>query len=130
MLYIYSDGTDIAVKNYLDETGTVGNQTLFGANQEIVQDVTIRIGGKDFIYKVPVTSENFGEDWSSAGIGNTPFNLSIAGIIHPFDLTGGNPEFKVIIRSQSGGILGEEIYGTPGEAWDPLLSPNVQQLVS
>jgi hypothetical protein len=130
LLYIYSNGEDLTVRNYLDETGAVGNQTVFGTNQELVQDVTIRIGGKDFIYKIPVTSENFGEDWSSATMGNDPFNLSIAGIIHPFDLSGGNPEFKVIIRSESGGILGEETYGTPGEEWNPSLSPNIQQLVS
>jgi hypothetical protein len=128
LLYIYSNGDTIALKNYLDETGTVGNQTVFGADQELVQDVTIRIGGKDFIYKVPVTSENFGEDWSDIGLGNDPFNLSIAGILHPFDLSGGNPEFKVIIRSPSGEDT--EIYGTPGEEWNPSLSPNVQQLIS
>ncbi len=130
LLYVYSDGSNVAVKNYLDETGTIGNETVFGANQELIQDVTIRIGGKDFIYKVPVTSENFGDDWSTTGLGNTPFNLSIAGIVHPFELSAGNPEFKVIIRSQGGDVIGNETYGTPGEGWDPILSPNVQQMVS
>lgn len=128
LLYVYSDGDDISVRNYLDGSGTIGNQTVFGANQDLIQDVTVRIGGKEFIYKVPVTSENFGDDWTGMAMDNVPFNLSIAGIIHPFQLENNSPEFKVIIRTESGDY--DTTYGVVGEDWNPLLSPNVQQLIT
>jgi len=128
LLYVYSDGDEISVRNYLDGAGQIGNQTVFGANQDLIQDVTVRIGGKEFIYKVPVTSENFGDDWTGMAMNNVPFNLSIAGIIHPFQLETDSPEFKVIIRSETGEY--NTTYGEVGGEWDPLLSPNVQQLVT
>lgn len=126
LLFVYGDKDNITIKNYLDSSGAVGNETIFGNNQEFVQDVTVRIGGKDFIYKVPITSQNFGEDWSGLTVDNSPFNLSIAGILHPFDLTSGNPEFKVIVRTESGSV--DEVYGS-GE-WDPSFSPNIQQFTN
>lgn len=128
LLYIYGNGSNITVKNYLDVSGLVQGENILGANQELVQDVTIRIGGKDFIYKVPVTSENFGDGWSGVTTNNQPFNLSLAGVIHPFNLDPGNPEFRVIIRSTGGPQ--ELVYGDSGTEWDPQLSLNVQQTVN
>ena len=130
LLYIYSDGTDITLKNYLNVEGSVnGENTLLGTGQQLMQDVTIEIAGKEFIYKVPVTSQEFGNDWSSAVVpGGEPFNLSLAGVIHPFDLTSG-PEFKVIIRSVDS-TEQEVNYGDSNVDWDPQLSFNVQQAVN
>jgi hypothetical protein len=126
LLFVYGDKDNISIKNYLDSAGAVNGEKIFGNNQEFVQDVTVRIGGKDFIYKVPITSQNFGEDWSGLTVDNSPFNLSIAGILHPFNLTSGNPEFKVILRTESGDL--NETYGS-GE-WDPSFSPNIQQFTN
>ncbi|MBT6995070.1 hypothetical protein HN865_02725 [Candidatus Woesearchaeota archaeon] len=126
LLFVYGDENEITVRNYLDSSGTISGETIFGSNQEFVQDVTVRVGGKDFVYKVPITSKNFGDDWSGLTISNNPFNLSIAGIFHPFDLTSGNPEFKVILRTET--RLLNETYGS-GE-WNPSLSPNVQQFTN
>jgi len=128
LFYIYSNGTQISLKSYLDVSGEVDNTTILGANQELVQDVSIRIGGRDFIYKVPVTSENFGEGWSGVTTNNQPFNLSLAGVIHPFSLDPNSPEFRVIIRTASGSQ--NVSYGDPNLGWDPQLSSNVQQVVN
>jgi len=127
LLYIYGNGSNITITNYLDSSGVINGETVLGANQELVQDIVVRIGGKEFIYNVPVTSEKFGEGWTGFNLNNNPFNLSIAGVIHPFNLTDG-PEFKVIIRTSSGER--EVEFGQSGEGWEPLLSGNVQQLVS
>lgn len=133
LLYIYGDGTNVYLKNYLDVSGGVSSSDTYndvlGVDQELIQDVTIQIGGKDFIYKVPVTSEQFGEDWSDVTVGNQPFDLSLAGVIHPFDLANG-PEFKVIIRASNDIKVVDETYGASGSEWDPLLSSNVQQAVN
>lgn len=126
LLYIYSNGDDILVQSYLDSISDVDGHDILGANQELIQDVTIRVGGKEFIYKVPVTSQNFGEGWTGVGLNNEPFNLSIAGIVHPFTLSTDNPELRVIVRTESG----EQEAVVPGsEDWSPLLSGNVQQFV-
>ena len=128
LLYVYSNGTNVSVKSYLNATGAVNEHLIFGANQELVQDITIKIGGKEFIYKVPVTSENFGEGWNGVTVGNQPFNLSVGGIIHPFSLDPTGPEFRVIIRTESGAEE-EVVLGDPGEGY-PFLSPgNAQQFI-
>ena len=126
LLFVYGDKDNITIKNYLDSGGAVDGETIFGNDQEFVQDVTVRIGGKDFIYKVPITSQNFGEDWSGLTVDNAPFNLSIAGILHPFNLSASTPEFKVILRTESTDL--NATYGS-GD-WDPSFSPNIQQFTN
>ncbi len=127
LLYVYGNGTNVTIKSYLDSAAAVQEHKIFGANQELVQDVTIRVGGKEFIYKVPITSENFGEGWNGFSMDNQPFELSIAGAVHPFDLSGDAPEFKVIVRTESG----EENFsvGDPNQEHVFLSPGNVQQFV-
>ena len=126
LLYVYGNGTNVSIQSYLDSTSAVQAHTILGAHQELVQGITIRVGGKEFIYEVPVTSENFGEGWTGVTLDNRPFNLSVGGIIHPFDLSSGSPEFKIIIRTASGD---QEFSSGSGE-WEPLLAPgNTQQFV-
>jgi len=127
LLYIYSNGTNISVQSYLDSASAVQEYTVIGGNQELVQDVTIRIGGKEFIYKVPINSENFGEGWNGVTLGNVPFNLSVAGILLPYNLSSGSPEVRVLIRTQN--LEDEAVIGS-GD-WSPLLSPgNIQQFTN
>ena len=127
LLYIYGNGTNVSIQSYLDASGSVQGHTILGANQELVQGITIKVGGKEFIYEVPVTSDNFGEGWNGFTLDNQPFDLSVGGIVHPFDLSSGAPEFKVIVRTDSG----EQEYTSPGSGeWEPLLAPgNTQQFV-
>ncbi|MCD4759716.1 hypothetical protein K8R33_02420 [archaeon] len=128
LLYVYSDGTSISVKSYLDTRSVVGDEDIFGAGQELVQDVTINVGGTEFIYKVPVVTDNFGEGWSGVTFGDEPFDIAIAGILHPFNLSDDTiPEFKAIIRTE--GLPGEYSVGVVGEEYVFLSPGNTQQFV-
>lgn len=103
LLYVYSDDGDVYVKNYLSEpvgSSNIGSAAL-GSNQEIIQSITLEIGGKEFIHQVPIRAANFGDDWTSIGFGNVPFGLNIGGITHKFDLSD-SAEFRVIIRTVGG----------------------------
>ena len=104
LLYVYSDDVgNVYVKNYLSEpvgSSNIGSGAL-GSSQEIIQSITLEIGGREFIHQVPIRAANFGDDWVSIGFGNTPFGLNIGGITHKFDLSGSN-EFRVIIRTING----------------------------
>ena len=102
LLYIYSNGSEISLVNHFNSTVSTTNGTnIIGAGQPLDQEILIDVGGKDFSYKVPVRSENFGKDWYSANLPNT-FNLSIGGFLHPFDISGAGPDLKVIINLPEG----------------------------
>jgi len=101
LLYVYSDGGTVYVENYLDDTTTFGKEVLLGGNQEIIQSITLEVGGKEFIHQIPIRAANFGDGWTSIGFPNAPFELGIGGITHRFDLSD-STDFRVIIRTVSG----------------------------
>ncbi len=113
LLYIYSDGTDIVMDNHLDEPIEVNGESVLGGD-DIIQGITLEVGGTEFVHQVPVGADDFGDDWTSAGFPSGPISLSIGGITNSFDLVPGN-NFRVIIRTVSGG---EHIYNGSVQQWD------------
>jgi hypothetical protein len=110
LLYVYSDGTNIKLVNHFDSTSGELDTSTLAAGQDLIQDITIDIGGKEFTHKVPITAENFGYNWYSGDFPDT-FDLSIGGVIHPFTFEDNNPELRVIINLQDG-TQQELIYGS------------------
>ena len=100
MIYFYSEGNLLYVNNKLDNTLEVEGENILGEGEDIVQDVSLEVGGVDFVHQVPIKASNFGKDWTSTGFeGFGDIKLSIGGIIYPIHL---NPsDFKVIIRSSN-----------------------------
>lgn len=101
LLYVYSNGTDTILVNHFNSTIKLQNSTTLGAGEPLIQDILISVGGKEFNYKVPVKAEKFGYNWYSSGF-PSEFNLSVAGFLHDFDLSGNGPEFKVLINLPQG----------------------------
>lgn len=128
LLYVYGDGTpQIKINNYMDEeVATPGEKTIPGFNQEIVQSITVNIGGKDFYHQVPVGVDEFGEEWYSSSQPNPGLlKLSVGGILHTFDLTATNiPLFKVLIKSENVPETELDIAGDADEEFDPQFSPS------
>ena len=116
LLYIFGNGNNIEIFNYLDNPINVGNETLSGENEQLIQGITLEIGGKEFAHQVPVKGGEFGKDWTNLGLGNEPFDLSIGGIIHSFEEFNTNA-LKIIVRT----VGGEEYIFDYEE--DVLLSP-------
>jgi hypothetical protein len=119
LVYIYSNGSDVFISNFLDNT-TIDyqNETTYPAGQELLQDISLEVGGKEFTHQTPTAIEDFGKSWYTYG-GGTPeqMNISLGGIAHNFDLASG-PDFKVIIRSSSGDVRELTLGGGSGE-WTP-----------
>ena len=97
LLYVNSNGTNIILVNHFNTRVNITNGTVSGSAQELVQDISVRIAGKDFSYKIPVKAENFGYNWYSSNLPSS-FGLSVAGFLHNFDMSGNGPEFKVLIN--------------------------------
>ena len=109
LLYIYSDGTNVKLVNHFDNTQEDLGTGILSGTLNLIQDITINVGGKEFTHKVPVTAEKFGYNWYSGDFPNT-FDLSIGGILHPFTFEDNNPKLRVIINLQDG-TQEEFIYG-------------------
>ncbi len=118
LVYVFSNGTNVTVSNYLDETTiNYGNSIIFPTSQVINQTITLEVGGKDFAHQTPTSVGDLGKTWyTQSGAAGEQMNLSISGFLHNFNLSGG-PDFKVIIRTASG----EEVInlGTGDETWTP-----------
>ncbi|MBT3395114.1 hypothetical protein HOA59_03095 [archaeon] len=118
LVYIFSNGTNVTVSNYFDETNiNYGNSTIFPTSQVVNQTITLEVGGKDFAHQTPISVGDLGKTWyTQSGATGEQMNLSISGFLHNFDLSSG-PDFKVIIRTSSG----EETIdlGAGDETWTP-----------
>ena len=102
LLYVYNNGSDINITNYLDEFTLVEGTPIGGAQAEVLERVVIDIGGVEFIHQVPLKLEEFGTEWYTSTSTNEKINISIGGILHSFDLAGSGPSFNVILRSKTG----------------------------
>jgi hypothetical protein len=125
ILYVYSDGSEATLVNYLDEpvtTDAIGTEVITGSGEPLAQDVQINIGGKAFSYKVPVRAENFGYGWYSGSVPTDPFQLTVAGFVHNFDISSTGPELKVIVNLPEG--QAEISEGTEGYEF---LSPPIDE---
>lgn len=121
LLYVYSDGTDVRVANYFDDVLITEDDTrVLGIQEELVQDVKIMVGGKEFSHKVPIQTENFGHGWYSAPVPNS-FNMIVGGFFHTFSLDPGNPELEVLINLPSGQEVFQ--YGDAGTGYEFQFSP-------
>ena len=97
---------------------------LLVIGQNLIQGITLNVGGTEFAHNVPIKAGEFGKGWSGFEFDNdNPFDLSIGGIIHPFVLSE-YPEFKIMVRT----VSGEEIEFVHGSGEYPFFSPsNIQQ---
>ena len=121
LLYVYSDGEDVRVANYFDEVLITEDDTrVLGIQEELIQDVKIMVGGKEFSHKVPIQTENFGHGWYTAMVPDE-FSLSVGGFFHTFDLDPGNPELEVLINLPSGQEVFQ--YGDAGTGYEFQFSP-------
>ncbi|MFH1377022.1 MAG: hypothetical protein ABIH25_05295 [Candidatus Woesearchaeota archaeon] len=106
LLYIYRDDEEnkIFLQNYLGENVDLNyNLSIPGANDQVIQEVTIEVGGQTYTYQVPVSLGEFGSEWYGAEVPQE-FDLSIGGIIHKFDLSDNSEDFKVIIRTETDAV--------------------------
>ena len=99
LLYIYSDGETVYFRNELGENIGINEGVVLGG--EVIQGITLEVGGNEFVHQVPVTASDFGDDWVSEFISSGPMELSIGGIVDSFRLGDGN-DFRIIIRAESG----------------------------
>lgn len=123
LLYAYSNGTHIHIVNRFDES-IEGDPQILGAGEGLIQDISISVGGKDFSYKVPVKAEKFGKDWYQEILGFGNFDLSIGGVIHPFQFDE-TPDLKVVINLVEGGP--PLIYDQDTGEWDPQFSTPLEE---
>jgi len=118
ILYIYSNGSEVKVRSYLDESTVIYSedrsaQLLFGQSQVAIQRVILNISGKEFIHEVPVTIRNFGEEFFQSSGFSEPqsLRLDIGGIFHTFNLESNNiPQLQVLVQSKEGDV--KEVYST------------------
>jgi hypothetical protein len=124
LLYVYSNGTEVKLYNYFDAATVVehpDSPSTLGAPQELVQDVKIMVGGKEFSHKVPVQAENFGNGWYTSAVPNS-FSLSVGGFFHTFDLDPGNPGLEVLMTLPSEQKSFQ--YGDPDTEYEFQFSPD------
>jgi len=102
LLYIYRDDTEdkIFLQNYLNRGVKIGEIDISGANEEVIQEITIVVGEQTYTYQVPVALGEFGSKWYGGEIPLGDFDLSIGGITHKFNLPDNSEEFKVIIKTE------------------------------
>jgi hypothetical protein len=99
LLYVYSEEGMVNVVNSLPNSIEFDSENLIGGEQEIIQGITLEIGGKKFVHQVPIKGANFGDDWTNTEfISSGPFSLGVGGIIHKFN---SDEVFKVIIRTNA-----------------------------
>lgn len=104
LIYLYSDGkTYTLVNRGVEETEIEG--VSIPADQ-IIQGVTLEVGGNEFAHQVPVSAENFGDDWVSFNGESGPVELSIGGMFHRFRW-GPEPDFRVLIRVPQDSLVAE-----------------------
>ncbi len=100
MISFYSQDGDIYIDNSFNEEWDINGEKLLGNNQDLIQDVSLHVGGVDFVHQIPIKASNFGEDWTSQVTEwGGDMSLSLGGIIYPIDLN--NNDFKIILRSSS-----------------------------
>jgi len=129
VLYVYKKEDQVTVANHLDGAVNIPDPVQ-SSNEEIVERIVFDVGGKEFVHQVPLRLEEFGTEWYTATTTPAEFEISIGGILHNFgDLSGTGPEFKVILRSESGQdpfILGNVnegiLYAPPPEDLNKVIS--------
>ena len=123
LIYFYSNGSAVEVRNYLNETTNITleentTEGLFGASQPSVSEMSIEVGGIDFIHNFPTDIQNFGEGFYSASIPPQLIDFSVSGIIHSFDLSTG-PSINIFLRSSEGKV--EQVFqGDGSEPFEPF----------
>ncbi|MBI2670859.1 hypothetical protein HYX18_02690 [Candidatus Woesearchaeota archaeon] len=115
LIYIYNNGTNVTVKSYASESATIEfgqeTQTLFGAQEETINNINLNVAGKDFTQQVPLQIKNFGDEFTTAQFPSTKNAiLNLGGVFHNFDLSNKGPELNVLLRSRQGSIV--QIYRT------------------
>ena len=56
IFYVYNDGGgSVELRNYMSETGYTPFGPISGFTDEVIQSVTVEVGGKDFYHQVPVS---------------------------------------------------------------------------
>jgi hypothetical protein len=128
LLYMYSNGTNITIKNFFSQTAVINNRTTFGSEEVLVEDIAVEVGGKEFIHQVPIKIEDFGEGWYSLVTPTDKLNLSVGGIIHNFDFRRSDvSEFKVILKAK--GQRREVVMGgNASTPFDIIFSPEAEVL--
>jgi hypothetical protein len=99
MIYFYSENNVISIDNTFNgESISFQSDDLLGGSEDIIQDVSLEVGGVDFVYQVPIKASNFGKDWTTTTTAwGGDIKLNLGGIIYPIHL---NPsDFNVILRS-------------------------------
>lgn len=108
LLYVYSNGSNVAVVSYLDETTIVGfnsskTENLLGGQDVSINDIALNVAGVDFVHHVPVEIKNFGGSFNTIVSDPSPFlSLQIGGIFHNFNLEANSPQLQVILTASDG----------------------------
>ncbi len=123
LIYFYSNGSVVEVRNYLNESTTIviaenTTEELFGASQPSVSEMSIEVGGIDFIHDFPTDIQNFGEGFYTASAPPQKIDFSISGIIHRFDLSTG-PSINIFLRASDEQV--EQVFqGDGSEPFEPF----------
>lgn len=120
LIYIYSNGTNVTVRSYTNETTyvTTENSTtqlgIPGAEQQTINNINLNVAGKDFTQQVPLQIKNFGDQFSTADFPNmNNVVLNLGGVVHNFNLdTTNGPQLSILIRSQTGSAV--QVYQKSG----------------
>ncbi len=120
LLYLYADGNDVTVKNYMDVPVELHTGPILGWNEETVNKITLNTGGTDFVTQFPLEIRNFGEDFSSDTFPQEDLiNLNISGIPHIFELDEDQDlDLKVLLISTTGQV--EQVYEGGDKPFDPF----------
>ncbi|MEK6974069.1 MAG: hypothetical protein AABW41_02430 [Nanoarchaeota archaeon] len=115
LIYIYNNGTNVTVQSYAKESIVVetGQETknLFSASEETINNINLKVAGKDFTQQVPLQIKNFGDQFYTTDFPSAEnVVLNIGGVFHNFDLGNQGPEFNVWLRSSNGQI--KQVYST------------------
>lgn len=104
-----NDKSVIGIKNYYDESIVVERkETIFGAEEDSLQDVSIDVGGKDFFFQFPVKIKNFGDEYYGRTILGDKVEIDIGGIIHTINYPpsgSGGPSFYAVVKSKEGELV-------------------------
>ena len=119
-LYVYSNGSNITIVSYLNETTIVDvNSTnitnpLLGGSDVSINDINLNVAGIDFVHHVPVQIKNFGGSFNTLNLNPTSYiNLNIGGIFHNFKLASDSPQLQIIVTASDGSST--KIYTTGQE---------------